>query len=410
MISLKRSSYLFVPLFFAIALLIVSPALARIVIDGHGQVTVTSGRVLSSGSGSDGDSSSGSSGSGSSEENNDDDDDSSSSSTTTSSTPSPTKTETRSSDGTRTKTEIRKGGEIRTEVRLLDGAKIRTRAEEGRTRTDVYQGAVKVRFEREGDRFRIKVENELGQEVKLEERAGNELDRDETEDELKGLLTKVGDTFQLTANGVTYTLAPAEGLVLDSLVGQFVEVEVEDSPTDTSPTTRTITKAKVEDAIETEDEIVIEERADLLRIRALQSKAIIERLNVQALTELPLSVDLNTNVLTVTTPAGEKQVTILPDQAAQNILAANVIDRLGGQALVEEVRQGNIQILGHVVELGLRNNVPVYQVQGIKEHRFLGFFPVTTDVTVTVSAETGEIIDENQSVFDTIVDFFSVST
>src|SRR3989344_3087445 len=349
MLSLKRFFYLFVPLFVVFAVLVASPALARIVIDGYGQVQVSSGRVLSSSSGSGDDSSgSGSSGSGGSEESDDDNgnssgsesgDSSSDSSTMKSPTPTPTKTETRSSDGTRTKTEVKKDGEVRTEVRLPDGTKIKTRAEEGRTRTDVYQGATKVRFEREGDRFRIKAENELGQEVTLEERADDGLAENETE-----------------------------------------------------------------------DEIVVEERADLLRIRALQSKAIIERLNVQALTDLPLSVDLNTNILTVTTPSGEKQVTVLPDQAVQNMLAANVIDRLGGQALVEEVRQGNIQTLGQVIALGLRNNVPVYQVQGIKEHRFLGFFPVTTDVTVTVSAETGEVVDTDQSVGDAIFDFFSVST
>lgn len=398
MFSFKQSSYLFIPLFFAIALLVAFPALARIVINGHGQVNVISGRVLSSGSGS-----------GSSEENdNDDDSDSSSDGSRNSGSDSSTKkTETRNSDGTRTKTEIRKDGEVRTEVRLPDGTRIKTRAEDGRTRTDVYQGAVKVRFERKGDRFRIKAENELGQEVKLEERADDGLDEDENEAELKGVLVKSGDAFQLTANGVTYTLVPAAGLVLDNLVGQLVEVE--GSPTDASPTTITVSKAKPED--ETEDEIVVEERADrnLVRIRALQNKAIIERLNVQALTELPLSVDLNTNILTVITPAGEKQVTVLPDQAVQNMLAANMIDRLGGPALVEEVRQGNIQTLGQVIELGLRNNVPVYQVQGIKEHRFLGFFPVTTDVSVTVSAETGEVVGADQSLGDRIIDFFSTA-
>jgi len=397
--------------------------MARVLIDEHGDVVVNQGQVLSSGSGSDGDggddsSGSGSSGSGGSEESDDDDDDndssgsssgsgSSGSSATKSPTPTPSKTETRNPDGTRTKTEVKDDGEVRTEVRLPDGTKIKTRAEEGRTRTDVYQGATKVRFERLGDRFRIKAENKFGQEVELEEREDDELGEDENEAELKGTLVKAGDAFQLTTNGVTYTLIPAEGLVLDSLVGQFLEVE--GTLTAESPTTLTITKAKLEDALETEDEIVVEERADLLRIRALQSKAIIERLNVQALTDLPLSVDLSTNILTVTTPAGEKQVTVLPDQAVQNMLAANVIDRLGGQALVEEVRQGNIQTLGQVIELGLHNNVLVYQVQGIKEHRFLGFFPVTTDVTVSVSAETGEVVDTDQSVGDRIIDFFSVS-
>lgn len=392
-----------IALFAAFALVMASPALTRLMIDGQGNVTVTSGRVLSTGSGSGGDSA----------ESDDDDTDEQSAEQDTSGTSgsgsSQTKTEARNADGTRTETEIRQDGEVRTEVRLPDGTRIKTRAEDGRTRTDVYQGAVKVRFEREGGRFRIKAENALGQEIKLEDREDDELDEDENDVELKGILIKSGAVFQLTTNGVTYTLIPTEGLVLDNFVSQFVEVE--GSPAATSPTTITVTKAKVEDEAEAEDEIVVEERADrsMVRIRALQHKVIIERLNVQALTELPLSVGLNTNILTVTTPAGEKQVTVLPDQAVQNMLAANVIDRLGGLALVEEVRQGNIQTLGQVIELGLRNNVPVYEIQGVKEHRFLGFFLVTTDVTVTVSAETGEIVDEDQSVLDAILDFFSVS-
>ncbi len=102
-------------------------------------------------------------------------------------------------------------------------------------------------------------------------------------------------------------------------------------------------------------------------------------------------------------------MTVLPDQAVQNMLAANVIDRIGGQALVEEVRQGNVQTIGQVIALGLRNNVPVYEVQGVKEQRFLGFFRVTTDVTVTVSAETGEVVDTTQSLGDRIIDFFSMA-
>lgn len=414
--SSKQPFYLLTIIFSAIALPIAFPALARIVIDSHGQVQVSVGRVLSSSSGSEGDDNSGSNGSGSNKEDEDKSDESEKKAEEERQEAAKKEaeqireqnkeSETESKTGVKTKLKKEDDDRIKTEIRLQDGTKIKTETRSDRTRTDVYSGATKVRFEREGDRFRIKAENELGQEVKLEEREADELDEDENEAVLKGTIVQSGDSFQLTTNGVTYTLMPAEGLVLDSLVGQLVEVE--GSPTDASPTTITVTKAKLED--ETEHEIVVEERADLLRIRALKSKAIIERLNVQALTDLPLSVDLATNILTVTTPAGEKHVTVLPDQAVQNMLAANVIDRLGGQALVEEVRQGNIQTLGQVIALGLRNNVPVYQVQGLKEHRFLGFFPVTTDVTVSVSAETGEVVDTDQSLGDRIIDFFSVTS
>lgn len=314
-----------------------SSAVALVRIDQYGNII--QGRVLSSGSEGSGENRSGSgSGEDKADDNGRDEEGDSGSSG--------------SSGKTKTETEVRKDGEVRTEVRLPDGTKIKTRVEEGRTRTDVYRGATKVRFEREGDRFRIKAENDLGQEIKLEERVDDALDEEENK---------------------------AAG------------------------------KAILEDALETEDEIVVEERADLLRIRALRSKAIIERLNVQALTALPLSVDLNTNILTVTTPAGERQVTVLPDQAVQNMLAANAIDRLYGQALVDEVRRGNIETLGQVVELGLRNDVPVYQVQGVKDHRFLGFWPVTTSVTVAVSAETGEVVAADQSFGDKVIDFFSRS-
>lgn len=336
-------SYLFITTLTFMLLVAALPVMARILIDSRGEVVVDRGQVLSSSSGSGSDSGSGSGSSGGGD--NDDSSgsgsgssgsDSSGSTSGASPSPTPTKTETRSDDGARTRTEIREDGEIRTEVRFSDGTRVKTRTEDGRTRTDVLQGGVKVRLERVGDRFRIKAENELGEQRELGE-----------------------------------------------------------------------------------DEIVaIDERTDKNQIRIrtfdtandqLRNRVIIERLNTQALTELPLSVNLETNELTVTTPAGERTVTVLPDQAVQNMLAANVIDRIGGQALVDLVRQGGVTTLDRVIELSQQNGIPVYEIQGVKEQRLLGFIPVTTDVTVIVSAETGEVVDTQQSLLDTVVDILSVS-
>lgn len=328
---------------FLVLLLAAAPAMARVLVDGNGNVLFAQGQVLSSNSESGGDDSSGSSGSGSGESDSDNSDSSGSGSSGSSSesgssssgSSDTTKTETRSEDGTRTRTEVRSDGEVRTEVRLPDGTKVKTRTEEDRTRTDIYQGGTKVRLERVGDRFRIKAENELGEEIEL------------GEDEI----------------------------------------------------------------------IAIDERADRNQIKIrtfdtatdqLRNRAIIERLSTQALTDLPLSVNLETNELTVTTPAGEKTVTVLPDQAVQNMLAANVIDRIGGQQLVDLVRQGGVETLGQVIELSEQNGVPVYEIQGVKAHRLLGFIPVTTDLNVTVSAETGEVVDTRQSFLDTLIDIFSI--
>jgi len=337
-------------------LLVADPVMARILVDDKGDIVINQGQVLSSSSGSGSDDNN--SGSGSNESDSDDGNsgsdasessshsndtsgsDTSSSDADTNNSGSDTndtaKTETREVDGTQTKTEVRADGDVRTETRLPNGTKVKTRTEDDRTRTDIYQGGTKVRLERVDDRFRIKAENELGEESDLG----------------------------------------------------------------------------------TDELISIDERADRNQIRVrtfdsnidqLRNRAIIERLNTQALTDLPLSINLETNELTVTTPAGEKTVTILPDQAVQNMLAANVIDRIGGQELVNLVRQGGIETLDQVIQLSERNGVAVYEVTGVKEHRLLGFFPVTTDVTATVSAETGEMLDTNQSFLDTVIDIFSTT-
>ena len=284
---------LFVSIVVFVSLLLTAPAFAYLLIDSHGTVSRLSTQVLgdsdSSGSGSGGDDQ------GEGETGEDDEDNSGESEKTAEEEQQEAakkeaervrettkESETESSTGVKTKLKREDDGRMKTEVRLQDGTRIKTETRAGGARTDVYNGTTKIRFEREGDRFRIKAENELGQEIELEEREGDDLDTEEdNEAELKGTLVKVDNVFQLTSSGVTYILLPTEGLVLDSLVGQFVEVE--GIPTAESPTTLTITKAKLENTDETEDEIVVEGRADLLKIRALQNKAIIERLNVQAL-------------------------------------------------------------------------------------------------------------------------------
>lgn len=349
------STLLTIASLLTLLLVVALPAMAKVLINSNGDVVVTQGQVLSSGSDSGSDDEDDNSGS----EDEDSEDSSNSGSSNSDDVDEDAKTaeeerleaekkeaerireesketETENADGTVTKTKIEDDGEVRTEVRLPDGTKVKTRTEDGRTRTDVYQNGTKVRLERVGDRFRIKSENELGEE------------------------TELGD----------------------------------------------------------DEFVTIDERADRdqIRIRTfstpadqLRNRAIIERLNTQALTDLPLSVDLETNELTITTSAGERVVTVLPDQAVQNMLAANVIDKIGGQALVNLVRQGGVETLDQVIQLSEQNGVPIYEITGVKDHRLLGFFPVTTDVTVTVSAETGEVVDTDQSFLDTIVDIFSTS-
>lgn len=141
----------------------------------------------------------------------------------------------------------------------------------------------------------------------------------------------------------------------------------------------------------------IEERADKgqVRVSTIQDKFVFSRENIAATTNFPLSVNLETNELTVTTPAGEKVVTILPDQAVKNMLAANVIDQTG-TAPEEAVKL-----------TATREGVLAYEIPGTKKENFLGFVRVDVSKTVVVSAETGELLETRQSLASQVLDFLS---
>jgi hypothetical protein len=77
-------------------------------------------------------------------------------------------------------------------------------------------------------------------------------------------------------------------------------------------------------------EFEIEEPEDktTVKVRSLKNSYAVIRNKIAAQTHFPLMVNLETNELIVTTPAGQKVVTVLPDKAVENMLAANVIDQL----------------------------------------------------------------------------------
>lgn len=369
--------FLLLGIFLLAFLFTSSVALARVVVDGKGTVETQAGQVLSSGSS--GSSSSGSSGSGSSE-NVDEDDDGDPS-------PSPepddddgadevektislsavpavvldaaravvpgitfTKAE-RKQEGTQVEYELEGTvGSVKHKIKVSEAGKVlRVRTEE-RTRTETRAGDVRVRTRVEDGRTRIEAV-EGGNKLKFEQKDGRVRLKVETE---------AGEEFEL----------------------------------------------------EEDDEVTVKARDDEqeIKIRSALNQTIIQRLRVQALTSLPISVNLETNELTVNTPAGERVVTVLPDQAVANMLAANTIDEVAGdQAASELLKQADITPLQHVVELKIHAKGPVYEVRGEKDVRFLGFWRLKVEKTVLVSAETGEVVDTQQKFLDRLFSILSVS-
>ncbi len=148
-----------------------------------------------------------------------------------------------------------------------------------------------------------------------------------------------------------------------------------------------------------DDEVEIEPNDDEDKVKIAtgsgEDEMVITRNRVRARTNFPLSVDLNTNELIVTTPNGVKRVTVLPDQAIAKLLQNNVIDRVESPETETEA------------ELTEAAGMPAYEVSGESDQKLLGVVPVKIKSKVKVSAETGEVISTEKTLRDRLFDLLS---
>ena len=127
---------------------------------------------------------------------------------------------------------------------------------------------------------------------------------------------------------------------------------------------------------------------------------------IAAFTDFPLSINVETKELVITTPTGQKIVTILPEEAVRNLLATGIINRI--EAPPSDITaQDQLGALTGVVKIEMRNNEVVYRVKGTKTHRMLGIIPVSTPVTAFVSTDTGTTVAKQQSILTNVIDFLS---
>lgn len=202
---------------------------------------------------------------------------------------------------------------------------------------------------------------------------------------------------------------------------------------------------EVEDSEEPEEQEEIQ--GETATFKAQNNAAFVITNKLAAQTNFPLMVNLDTNELIVNTPKGSKIVTVLPDAAVANMLAANVLDQLGGKGgllwlqsqptptatvsatptLVEEPTPTatdsgeptaspsgeptiTIESLENTpIKLVLTDDgVLAYEINGIKIKRFLGIFKINLNRVVFVSAETGELLVIQQNLLTRILDTLSV--
>lgn len=131
-----------------------------------------------------------------------------------------------------------------------------------------------------------------------------------------------------------------------------------------------------------------------VEIKANGNELELNQQNVRAKTRFPISVN-DKNELTVTTPNGTKTVTVLPDEAVKEAM------RRGGMTSFGAVGQqtGTGATGKQQVELTQENGKLEYKVEGVKEAKLFGFFPVSSQVETHVSAETGAVTSVSQPWF-----------
>lgn len=199
------------------------------------------------------------------------------------------------------------------------------------------------------------------------------------------------------------------------LTGEEVKVETEDGEAEIEYEGDDDNKMKLKNEngiikIESEgkemdlgDELVMMEREDKhqIRISTASGKTMkFMRNNRAAKTDLPISIDLDTNELVITTAKGSKTVTVLPDQAVANMLAANVFDRV-------KDKDDEIDDSVELVEIEDEDGELVYEIQGVSDQKLLGLVPVTVETTAVVSATTGELVETQKTLANNLIDLVS---
>ena len=117
-----------------------------------------------------------------------------------------------------------------------------------------------------------------------------------------------------------------------------------------------------------------------------------------AISTFPLKLDQNTGSLSVTTPKGDKVVTVLPDAAIKNMLASKVMSYV-----ISAPAKGELASTNKLVTLVERGNVLTYEIDGIREYKLLGLIPLKSKVKAYVSAENGQVIKTEQSLLGKIL-------
>lgn len=127
------------------------------------------------------------------------------------------------------------------------------------------------------------------------------------------------------------------------------------------------------------DETTGEESEFELKVK--QNKFELKHKGTIATTSFPISIDPETNTLSVTTPAGTVVIKTLPSRAIEMMLSSGLADKVTQAEIIENPKPGPGESLVAI------------EVSGSKQKKFLGLFNVSAPLRIRVDAQSGETLD-----------------
>jgi len=135
---------------------------------------------------------------------------------------------------------------------------------------------------------------------------------------------------------------------------------------------------------------------------------------VRSLSKFPLKISTSTGELIMTKNGVERVLTILPAKAIQNMLNAHLKNGLGPKFFESTpssdliaTASAEITVLNNQISLEEENGQAIYKIPVKKHLKLLGIIPVTTDLTSFVSAESGSVIRDQESLLSRLLDLLS---
>jgi len=118
---------------------------------------------------------------------------------------------------------------------------------------------------------------------------------------------------------------------------------------------------------------------------------------IRAVTELPLLVDLRTNLLTTETSTGIKTVPLLPDEAIKIAFASRVLDgvypkKSNAEIVFSEAENGHLQ----------------YEIAGMSKRKLFGLIRLALNETALVDAGNGQVTQPDKSLGQLLVELIAL--